>query len=375
MIEMKHIYLMSPILFLVSGNNFPGAVNGRETWLSNIASGPAMQSSGLQTIIGTLRLWLLLLPLPLLSCNKNGETVEVVTPLPSDADTTVFEAPYSRYSLETNQTYTLFAQPHLTYKLPEASGIVTGRTNKGLVYIHEDSGNRHVVFVYDTLGTHLGDIVLVGAKNRDWEDLAIGPGPEKGKNYIYVGDIGDNSSVRSHLTIYRFIEPVIDLDTIAIPFKLEIADFNTITYQYPDGPRDAETLMIDPKNSDLIVISKRDVKVRVYLIPYPQNTHDLAVTYFKGVLPFREIVAGDISPDGRKMMIKDYGRIYHWHVDKRVTALSSLFSVTPTVVEYIPEVQGEALGWTQCGQGYFTTTETKNHAADPILYHYKTASP
>jgi hypothetical protein len=373
MLEKSLVFLWRETLFLLTGNYSHGVVTGKMALLTYLVNLLAGRSSGWQGIIKTF--CLVLLPLMLLSCNKDDETVAVLTPLPSDADTTVFAAQYSRDTLKTNPSYSLFAEPHLTYKLREASGLVTGRTNKGLVYIHEDSGNRHVVFVYDTLGTYLGDIVLVGATNRDWEDMAIGPGPEKGKNYIYVGDIGDNRSVRSHLTIYRFVEPIIDLDTITIPFKLEIADYSTITYQYPDGPRDAETLMIDPKNSDLIVISKRDVKVRVYIIPYPQNTQEHAINYFKGALPFRSIVAGDISPDGKKMIIKDYGRIYHWHVDKSVTALSSLFSVTPTIVEYIPEVQGEALGWTQCGQGYFTTTEAANHAADPILYHYKITVP
>jgi len=370
---MRLVFLWRETLVRVRGNNLPSVETEKTAVLSSMVNILACRSSCSQVILKTF--CILLLPLLLLSCNKDNETVAVITTLPSDADTTVFAAQYSRDTLKTNPSYSLFAEPHLTYRLPEASGLVTGRTNKGLVYIHEDSGNRRVVFVYDTLGTYLGDIVLVGATNRDWEDLAIGPGPEKGKNYIYVGDIGDNKSVRSHLTIYRFVEPVIDLDTIAIPFKLEIDDYSTITYQYPDGPRDAETLMIDPKNKDLIVISKRDVRVRVYLIPYPQNTQEHAITYFKGALPFRSIVAGDISPDAKKMIIKDYGRIYHWHVDKSVTALSSLFNVTPTVVEYIPEVQGEALGWTHCGQGYFTTTETENHAADPILYHYKITSP
>jgi hypothetical protein len=373
MLEMRLIFILPKTQFLVAGNYSQDVVTEKMEMSNYLVNIFTSRSSGSHVIIKTI--CLVLLPLMLLSCNKDNEIVAVITPLPSDADTTVFDAQYSRDTLKTNSSYSLFAEPHLTYRLPEASGLVTGRTNKELVYIHEDSGNRRVVFVYDTLGTYLGDIVLVGATNRDWEDMAIGPGPEKGKNYIYVGDIGDNRSVRSHLTIYRFIEPIIDLDTITIPFKLEIADYSTITYQYPDGPRDAETLMIDPKNSDLIVISKRDVRGRVYLIPYPQSTQEYATTYFKGVLPFKQIVAGDISPDGSKMIIKDYGKIYHWHVDKHVTALSSLFNETPTVVEYIPEVQGESLGWTHCGQGYFTTTETGNHAADPILYHYNMTAP
>ena len=48
---------------------------------------------------------------------------------------------------------------------------------------------------------------LDGAKANDWEDIAIGPGPVAGQSYLYVGDIGDNSTSRSHIDVYRVAEP------------------------------------------------------------------------------------------------------------------------------------------------------------------------
>ncbi len=42
---------------------------------------------------------------------------------------------------------------------------------------------------------------------KDCEDVATGPGPIKGKNYIYLGDIGDNAEKRRYISVYRFEEP------------------------------------------------------------------------------------------------------------------------------------------------------------------------
>lgn len=283
----------------------------------------------------------------------------------------VYEATYHRNDIGENDAFALFQTNQLTYPLPEASGIVSGRKNPGMVYIHEDSGNRPVVFVYDTLGHFRGEIIFVGTQNRDWEDIAIGPGPVDGESYIYVGDMGDNSSKRGKLQIHRIQEPDLSAHDPETTFSLEIKneDIFTIAYQYPDGARDAETLMIDPKTRDIIIVTKREVRVHVYKLPYPQSNEDVILAIFKGNLPLRTIVGGDISPNGKEVLLKDYGAIYHWVVQEDI--IGTLFHQIPKRVAYVPEVQGEAVGWTWNGNGYFTTTETDNHDAEPILYHYK----
>ena len=254
--------------------------------------------------------------------------------------------------------------------LQEISGLATGRKNPKAVYAVEDSGNRNVVFVKDSTGVLLCELVLFGATNRDWEDLAIGPGPTPGESYIYVADFGDNRSRREWVRIYRFKEPALELDTITVPFQRIVTDFDQIKYKYPDGPRDAETLMIDPFTKNLIVITKREPRVRVYELPYPQNTSDFTVCHFRGDLPFRTIVGGDISPDGNEILIKDYGAIYYWPEVERQDPIYTMFHYVPGTVAYIPEVQGESIAWTKDGNGYFTITETETISTEPILHLY-----
>lgn len=304
------------------------------------------------------------------NCKKEVETIEEN---PTDLYP-VYEAQYSRFDLMDNHEYQLVRDNVITKDLKEVSGIVSGRKNQKVVYMHEDSGNRNVVFVYDTLANFMGEIVLAGVSNRDWEDIAIGPGPIEGETYIYVANFGDNSSVREWVYIYRFVEPHLDFDELGPDFKLVLqkdVDFDIITYQYPDGPRDAETLLLDPTTKDLIVVTKREVRPHVYHLPYPQSTSGMAEIHFRGNLPLRTLVGGDVSPNGEEVLIKDYGAIYKWKVEGG-NLIKTLFYQTPEKVEYVPEVQGESVGFTHNGDGYFTITETDKHAsADPILYHYR----
>ncbi|WP_332911344.1 hypothetical protein [Algoriphagus boritolerans] len=102
----------------------------------------------------------------------------------------------------------------------------------------------------DSLGNEVGKINLDEVKNRDWEDIAVGPGPG-GKSYIYVADIGDNAGNNKSGRIYRFPEPskIEKKNTV----KPEVLKFT-----YPNGAMDAESLFVDPISGDLFIVSKRD---------------------------------------------------------------------------------------------------------------------
>ena len=309
---------------------------------------------------------LLLFGVAIGSCKKEQEpTVPIV-----EVDAyPVLEAEYTRFDVQDNTDFSLYDSNIIDYDLKEISGLVTGRKNQDVVYVHEDSSNRNVVFVYTKEAVHLGNIVLFGTTNRDWEDIAIGPGPIEGVNYIYVADFGDNNSVREWVRIHRFPEPDLPASD-GEPFEIIVDDYETIKYQYPDGPRDAETLLLDPFTKDLFVVTKREVFVHVYQLPYPQANEGYSEIHFRGQLPLKTLVGGDISQDGQQILIKSYGTIYHWNVEDE-NPVNTLFSQTPTSVEYIPEVQGESVGWTSDGLGYFTITETDKHEAEPILYYYR----
>ena len=89
----------------------------------------------------------------------------------------------------------------------ESSGISASRRNTKLFWTHNDSGDGPFIYAFDRRGKHRGVWRVVGAKAVDWEDMAIGPGPNRGKSYLYLGDIGDNLKTREEMIVYRVVEP------------------------------------------------------------------------------------------------------------------------------------------------------------------------
>lgn len=246
--------------------------------------------------------------------------------------------------------------------IDEASGLAFSRTHTGILYTHNDSGGDPYVYIMDTLGKDQGKIILEGIKNRDWEDIAVGPGPLANASYIYVGEIGDNNAVYPEIQIHRFPEPK----------KLEKSQTvkpETLTLVYPDGPRDAETLMIDPISKDIFILSKRDSANILYRTTQEAFRQKGKVTLEKVMtLDFTMSVAGDIAVDGSQILIKNYLAVFYWERRPGETIPEAL-SRNPVVLPYKPEPQGEAIAFDPTGKSYFTLSE-KRFQIEPVLYRY-----
>jgi hypothetical protein len=70
----------------------------------------------------------------------------------------------------------------------EASGIAASRMNPNVLWTHNDSGDSARVFAMTAAGTNLGTYSISGASATDWEDIAVGPGPSAGAQYLVVPD-------------------------------------------------------------------------------------------------------------------------------------------------------------------------------------------
>ncbi|PRY85491.1 hypothetical protein CLW00_11272 [Mongoliibacter ruber] len=247
-------------------------------------------------------------------------------------------------------------------EIDEASGLAFSRVHAGILYTHNDSGGDPFVFILDTLGKDQGKIILEGVKNRDWEDIAVGPGPQANTSYIYVGEIGDNNAGHREIQIHRFPEPK----------KLEKSQKvkpETLTLVYPDGPRDAETLMIDPITKDIFILSKRDSANILYRTTQDAFGKKGKVELEKVMtLDFTMSVAGDISSDGSQILIKNYLAVFYWQRNPGETIPEAL-SRNPVILPYKPEPQGEAIAFDPLGKSYFTLSE-KRFQIEPVLYRY-----
>jgi len=250
----------------------------------------------------------------------------------------------------------------------EASGIVASRKNTGVLWVHNDSGDRPQLFAIDTKAKLLGVCTVAQARARDWEDIAVGPGPEPGRDYLYIGDIGDNQGRYSSVRIYRVPEPEIDAGR---PFgRRGIGPAESIELAYPDRPRDAETLLVDPQTKDIYLITKRELFNRVYRAPYPQSTTAPTVLTRVATLPWGFAVAGDVSPDGREIIVRSPYNASLWQRPDG-QPLWKAFEQKPVGIPLVSEPQGEGIAFDGEGRGYFTISEMEH----PPLYYFARALP
>ncbi len=119
---------------------------------------------------------------------------------------------------------------HLNDTLRESSGLQFA--NNGL-WTFNDSGGEAAIYKIDTLSnTILQRVYLMGATNKDWEDIAFDG------TYFYIGDFGNNlNGARTDLKIYKFpissIPPHADNPVVNISAN----QIDVINFMYADQPQ------------------------------------------------------------------------------------------------------------------------------------------
>lgn len=131
--------------------------------------------------------------------------------------------------------------------IDEASGLAVSRRFPGRLYHVNDSGDSGRFFQTAMDGSGTRPIVIDGFSPVDTEDLAFGSCGTANGDCLYVGDIGDNNRRRDEIRIVVVAEQEEYADRV---FPVQ-----TITVRYPDGPQDAESLVLHP-NGDLFIVTK-----------------------------------------------------------------------------------------------------------------------
>lgn len=150
-----------------------------------------------------------------------------------------------------------------------------------------DSGDSGRVFTVDP-GS--GDTAGVTSWSGDPTDVeAVAPA---GDGEVWVADIGDNLGSRDSVQIARV--PVGRGDR-----EVDV-DWRDLTY--PDGPRDAECLLAQPRTGRLFVVSKGVLGGTVYAVPRSSGT----LRPLASVLGL--VTDGAFFPDGRHVILRNYGR-------------------------------------------------------------------
>lgn len=262
--------------------------------------------------------------------------------------------------------------PAMVAELPvallEASGVTRDPRSADLFWVHNDSGNPAELFALDGAGRLLAAVPVRGARNRDWEDIAVGPCPAG--SCLYLADIGDNLAVHSSIVVHRLPVPELPGDTLASASVESVEPETSWRLVYPEGPRDAETLAIDAERGELIIVTKgREDVVELYTLRLGElrsgpgtsaapnalrRVGSLRVPIGDGTSQL--ITAGDLSPDGTRLVIRSYTTLFEFpwrgaaQFDTLVTpAASSLMGAL--------EAQGEGVAWELSGESLVMVSE------------------
>ncbi|MCD0447688.1 hypothetical protein LO762_00535 [Actinocorallia sp. API 0066] len=184
-------------------------------------------------------------------------------------------------------------------RITESSGLAASQRHPGIVYTHNDSGGLAQVFAVEiATGRTKAVLTLDGITARDWEGMALGR-DEQGRPALFLGDIGDNlRGAWPHVAVFRIPEPARLRDA-----TLPVTAFR---FTYEDGPRDAESLLIDPRDNRLYIASKQLGSGTLYRAPKKLSTS--AKNVLRPVGPAHSFATdGAFSPDGSTFVIRGYG--------------------------------------------------------------------
>lgn len=171
---------------------------------------------------------------------------------------------------------------------------------------------------------------------------------------LWVGDIGGNRAPRQDVTVLRY-NPASG-NVTALPLR------------YPDGPHDAEALLVTPTGRVLVVTKEESGVSRVFSTPAPvdpatttelEPVADLDLRSFEGrtrgngsVL----VTGGSVSADGTHVVLRSYLDAFEWDAPDG-DVVRALTSGPPRVIPLPAAPQGEAIAYDAQGLALFTGGE------------------
>ena len=206
--------------------------------------------------------------------------------------------------------------------LTESSGLVASTRHAGLVWSHPDGGDVAEVMAVDGRGRTVATVRLRGVDPYDPEALAPGLTPAGGPA-LFLGDIGDNRARRPDVSVFRFAEPrrLVDQTVASTWWR----------FTYPDGPKDAEALLVDPRDGRIWIATKNVFGGGLYRAPRRLLTDRTNELERIGDVPGL-VTDGAFLPDGR-FVLRTYTTAYLYDGPNRLSGQIAL----------PPQEQGESV--------------------------------
>jgi hypothetical protein len=220
-------------------------------------------------------------------------------------------------------------------RLAELSGMVV---HDGGLWAVSDGGRSVQVHRIDRSNCGVIDSRTADVDPYDVEDLAVGP-----DGAFWVADIGDNDRVR---------------DTVAVVVMPERGDARLHRLTYPDGPHDAEALLVDARGRPFVVTKEVGRPAGLYRTAEPPQGEGPTPLLRVGelTLPASDTLGGPVggvgsrlvtgaalSADGTVAAVRTYTDAWLFPVSDG--DLVAAFNQTPVRIPLPDEPQGEAVAF------------------------------
>ena len=197
--------------------------------------------------------------------------------------------------------------------LEESSGLAISQLHDGVVWSHPDGGDTAEVMAVDSRGRTVATVRLRGVDPYDPEAIAPASTSD-GRPALFLGDIGDNRARRPDISVFRFAEPrrLADQTVARTWWKLT----------YPDGPKDAEALLVDPRDGRIWIATKDVFGGGLYRAPRRLRTDRVNTLERIGDVPGL-VTDGAYLPDGR-FVLRSYTMAYLYDGPNRLSSRAAL---------------------------------------------------
>lgn len=213
-------------------------------------------------------------------------------------------------------------------RITESSGLVLNAERTGYWTVN-DSGDSGVVYALDRRGRVTGEL-RYRAEPRDVEAVAMAG------NRLYVADIGDNQRNRDYVTVYFFDDPRATNETVT---------YRAYDFAYPDGPHDAETLLVD--NAGRLYLVTKGGRGAIYAAPGVPSRQAVNRLVKVGDAP-AYVTDGVFLPEDDRIALRTYVSVLMLDaISYRVVARAA----AP------PQPQGESIALTRDRRGLLLGTE------------------
>ncbi len=254
------------------------------------------------------------------------------------------------------------------YQLPagvatESSGIATASAPGTFWVVDDGTGTDEVVAVRSD-GSVVARVRVAGMSASNAEAVAAGPCGAVARRCLYVGDIGDNGSSRADIAVYRFAEP-----SLTPPPSAPVVA-QKWTYRYPDGPHNAEALVVAPGGSLLVLTKSAPAGASRAVPPHriyraPPGGGDLRfVSSYRPPEPavaLQSLLTGTVVTDAQysrgRMLLLTYDEVVEYRAPTVDADPADFPSWPHAELPAPPMIQSEGITAAASGCGYEVTSE------------------